>query len=400
MNLKETVKVCIRSRPTSNFPSDSLDINPSSSTIKIHLAKPKGEQINNQQEDWQFKFNHVLHNVNQQVVYDTCAADIVDACLDGINGTILAYGQTGAGKTFTMIGGTDFKLRGVAPRAIGHVFRVINDRPQFTFEVKVSYLEIYTENFYDLLNDNTQPLPDLAVREDEKGSVAIKGLQVPVVGSEEEALALLFRGEQNRAVGDHQMNKNSTRSHCVFTIYIQQRSRIESSAKVIHSKLNIVDLAGSERVGKTASSGQTLEEAKHINKSLSFLEQVVVALANRSREHIPFRQSKLTNVLRDSLGGNCKTRLIANIWCEREQLDETISTMKFATRMMKVQNHASVNVQLDPQALVKQYAREIKQLRQELAMHDTLANRDKQVLYEPFTPEQQVMWEDCTALAL
>jgi kinesin family protein 6/9 len=389
MSRQETVKVCIRSRPTSNFPAESLRIDPQSAAISIHQAKPQGQLINNQQEDWNFKFNHVLQNVNQQVVYDTCASDIVDSCLEGYNGTILAYGQTGAGKTFTMIGGNDFKLRGIAPRAISHVFRVINDRPHCTFEVKISYLEIYTEQYYDLLNDNTTPLGDLAVRDDERGSVFVKGLQKPIVNSEEEALALLFQGETNRAVGEHQMNRVSTRSHCVFTIYIQQRSRIESSAKVIHSKLNLVDLAGSERVGKTASRGQTLQEAKYINKSLSFLEQVVVALATRTREHIPFRQSKLTNVLRDSLGGNCKTRLIANIWSEREQLDETISTLKFATRMMRVHNNATLNVQLDPQALVKQYAREIKQLRQELAMHDTLANREKNVSYEPFTPEQQ-----------
>lgn len=140
------------------------------------------------------------------------------------------------------------------------------------------------------------------------------------------------------------LNKASSRSHCVFTIYIESRSRVESSDKVVYSKLNLVDLAGSERTKKTGSSGLTLKEATYINKSLSFLEQVVIALCDKKRDHIPYRQSKLTNLLRDSLGGNCKTLMVANVWPEPSHLEETISTLKFATRMMRVSNEAIVNV--------------------------------------------------------
>lgn len=138
-----------------------------------------------------------------------------------------------------------------------------------------------------------------------------------------------------------------------------------------------------------------LREAQHINRSLTFLEQVVIALSSKGRDHVPFRSSKLTHVLRDSLGGNCVTRLIANIWPEKRQLEETISTLKFATRMMRLTNDATVNIDLDPNLLVKKYEQQIVQLKQELAMHDTLSNRGP-VSYDPYTPEQQ--YELATAI--
>lgn len=398
--VKNNIQVCVRTRPTSSFAHDCLNVDPEKKTIHVHMPKPTGQHINNQQEDWSFKFDQLLHNSSQEQVYDVVARDIVDSVLEGYNGTIMVYGQTGAGKTFTMSGGThDYRYRGIIPRAIGHVFRAVSAKPDIAYTVRVSYLEIYNEQFYDLLADyyqndaiiNEQPpaaLPELAVRDDETGQISVKGLKKVLCESEEQALNYLFEGETNRAIAQHAMNSNSTRSHCIFTVYLEMRSRVESSEKVMFSKLNLVDLAGSERVGKTGSSGVTLNEAKYINKSLSFLEQVVVALTHKNRDHIPFRQSKLTNVLRDSLGGNCKTRVVANIWAERKQLEETISTLKFATRMMRIQNQAQLNVQLDPLLLVKRYEREIKELKQELAMHDTLANRGV-INYDPYTPEEQ-----------
>jgi kinesin family protein 6/9 len=150
----------------------------------------------------------------------------------------------------------------------------------------------------------------------------------------------------------------------------------------------MVDLAGSERVSKTHSTGAILREAMYINKSLSFLEQCVIALTDRGRDHVPFRQSKLTHYLKDSLGGNCKTTMIANIWGEAAQLDETISTLSFATRMMHVRNEAQVNIKMDASLLVKKYEQEIRELKQELAMHDALSGRNR-VKYEPYTDEQR-----------
>jgi len=209
-----------------------------------------------------------------------------------------------------------------------------------------------------------------------------------VCDSEEDALNCLFEGDLARTVSAHQLNARSSRSHTVFTLHIESRSRVESTDKIVHSKLNLVDLAGSERTKKTGSSGVTLKEATFINKSLSFLEQVVIALSSSVRDHIPYRQSRLTNLLRDSLGGNCKTIMVANIWPEASHLEETVSTLKFATRMMRVANEASVNVQFDKHLLIKRCEKEIRDLKQELAMHDTLKNRGR-VTYDHYGPEQQ-----------
>lgn len=158
--------------------------------------------------------------------------------------------------------------------------------------------------------------------------------------TEEDALEQLFEGETNRSYAAHLLNSHSSRSHAVYTLHIESRSRVESTEKIVFSKLHLVDLAGSERTKKTGTGGKQLEEAQHINKSLSYLEQVVLALSDKKRDHIPYRQTTLTNLLRDSLGGNCKTVMIANVHCSKQHIEETISTLKFATRMMKVKNEA------------------------------------------------------------
>jgi kinesin family protein 6/9 len=234
---------------------------------------------------------------------------------------------------------------------------------------------------------------DISFQEDNKGNLIIRGLSKHTVVNEEEAFNLVFEGEANRTISEHQLNKESTRSHCIFSIYLEMKSRIESSEKVITSKLNFVDLAGSERVKKTGSTGITLKEANYINKSLTFLEQVVVSLTDKGKklskkEHVPYRQSKLTHLLKDSIGGNCRTVMIATIWPEEPYIFETLSTLNFARRMMNVINEASVNIQLDTNALLKKYQKEIKELKQELAMHNTLANRGT-VNYDAYTPKEQ-----------
>lgn len=233
---------------------------------------------------------------------------------------------------------------------------------------------------------------DISLQEDNKGNLIIKGLSKHLVNNEEEAFNLVFEGEANRTISEHQLNKSSTRSHCIFSIYLEMKSRIESTEKVITSKLNFVDLAGSERVKKTGSTGITLKEANYINKSLTFLEQVVVSLTDNNKkgksEHVPYRQSKLTHLLKDSVGGNCRTIMIATIWPEEPYIFETLSTLNFAKRMMNVVNDASVNIQLDTHALLRKYHREIKELKQELAMHNMLSNRGR-VNYDPYTPDEQ-----------
>ncbi|KAJ3066811.1 Kinesin-like protein kif9 [Podochytrium sp. JEL0797] len=351
-----------------------------------------GGFINNQQENWDFKFDGILHNVSQEKVYDECGHGIVKAMMDGYHGTIMAYGQTGAGKTFTMTGATEnYKHRGLIPRAISHVFKEVSERPQMACTIRISYLEIYNEQILDLLAGNVldgggvEEGVSLAVVEDNKSGISyVKGLSTPIANSEEEALNLLFEGETNRSIAQHQLNKLSTRSHCIFTVYLEARSRVESLERVVSSKLNLVDLAGSERISKTHTVGVSLKEAMYINKSLTFLEQVILALSQKKpRTHIPYRQSKLTHVLRTSLGGSCNTLLIANIWGESLHIEETISTLRFATRMMCVANTPVVNVQVDPAAVIRRLEREVRELKQELAMHDSLAGRGH-VVYEAF----------------
>lgn len=394
---RTNVRVVARARPTSSFASDIFKFNEAADSIDMRLPKDESAGlVNNQQETWHFKLDKVLSNGSQEQIFEICAADVVRSVMDGYNGTILAYGQTGAGKTHTMSGGhMGFADRGIVPRAISAIYSEAAARPENNITIKLSYVEIYNELMFDLLTDVgvAEQSGDLSIVEDSRGNIQVRGLTTPVGGTEEEALHIFFQGDTNRHVAEHALNKGSTRSHVVFTIYVESRSRVESSEKVIFSKLHLVDLAGSERVKKTGSDGVMPKEATFINKSLTFLEQVVVALGNKHRDHIPYRQSKLTHILKDSLGGNCKTTMVANIWPEGKMLEETASTLRFATRMMKVSNEASVNVHLDPQLLIRKYERQIKDLKQELAMHDTLAGRSR-VQYEEYAPDEQKELQD------
>lgn len=393
-NHSSRAAVWVRTKPTSNFAHNMINLQPDGKTIDVHCYRdPKKGVVNNQIVDWSFKLDGVLHNANQERVYETVAFDVVRAALDGYSGTIMCYGQTGAGKTFTMTGATEnYKHRGLIPRALSQLFRDIDERPDYAINLRISYMEIYNEAMCDLLSTlpesvKATQLNTLTIAEDEQG-VYVKGLQSHMVQNEEEALNLLFEGETNRAIAAHTLNKQSSRSHCIFTIFIESRSRVESNAKYTLSKLNFVDLAGSERLGKTQSEGKTKEEAMHINKSLSFLEQVVLALADKRREHVPFRQSKLTHCLKDSIGGKCYTRLVANIWGEAVQIEETVSTLRFATRMMCVAIEPAVNVHYNPNIMVKNLEKELLLLKRELAMHDTLVNRT-QITYDPLTEQQR-----------
>lgn len=387
------VKVYARIRPTARFAQDMIELLPDGKSVNIHCKKDlRRGYINNQILDWNFHLDRVLHNASQSDVYEECAKDIVTQALDGYNGTILAYGQTGSGKTFTMTGSTEkFQHRGIIPRAIQQVYREIRERPEYSVSVRISYLEIYNERMFDLLCTlpgaiTTDPSL-MTVTDDDDGYTRVKGLSVRNANSEEEALNLLFEGETNRIIAQHALNKRSSRSHCVFTIYIESHSRVESNTKYVTSKLNFVDLAGSERLSKTLSVGETQVEAMYINKSLTFLEQAVIALGDRRREHVPFRQSKLTHVLKDSIGGRCNTLLIANIWGEAVHIEETLSTLRFGNRMMNVPSEPAITEHFDTLRLCKQHEKEIRTLRQELAMHDTLTNRS-QISYEPLSESQ------------
>ncbi|EQC31810.1 hypothetical protein SDRG_10599 [Saprolegnia diclina VS20] len=396
---KNGVKVIIRARPTAVFATNQINIDQDDHTIEIDLSDTKAETgPSNKKEAWKFKFHQVLQNAGQDKVYEAIARDIVHGSIvDGINGTILAYGQTGAGKTFTMIGDTrNYQHRGIAPRAIAQVYQEMDARIEIESTVHVSYMEIYNDRIFDLLSphDDDLDVADYVVVEDSRGTY-VRGLTQVEAPTEKDALDQLFKGELQRTVAEHQLNKRSNRSHCIFTFHISQKSRTGGNEHVVHSKLHLVDLAGSERLKKTmhdddskAHKSTIKKESMYINQSLTFLEQCIVALGSREARHIPYRQTKLTNVLKDSLGGNCNTLMFACIWGESKHIEETISTLKLAQRMMRVQNEATSIVETDPSILLKKYERQIKELKQELTMHDALVERTG-VVYDEHTPEQK-----------
>ncbi|KAM8758571.1 kinesin-like protein KIF9 isoform 2-T2 [Rhynchonycteris naso] len=391
MSTRKKVHAFVRVKPTDDFAHEMIRYGDDNKTIDIHLKKDtRRGVVNNQQTDWSFKLDGVLHNASQDLVYETVAKEVVSQALDGYNGTIMCYGQTGAGKTYTMTGATgSYKQRGILPRALQQVFRMIEERPTHTITVRVSYLEIYNESLFDLLSTLPYVGPSVTpvtIVENPHG-VSIKGLSVHLTNQEEDAFSLLFEGETNRIIASHTMNKNSSRSHCIFTIYVEAHSRTLSDEKYITSKINLVDLAGSERLGKSGSEGRVLKEATYINKSLSFLEQAIIALADQKRDHIPFRQCKLTHALKDSLGGNCNMVLVTNIYGDAAQVEETLSSLRFASRMKLVTTEPAINEKHDAERMVKNLEKELALLKQELAIHDSLANRSL-VNYDPMDENQ------------
>ncbi|GAX77459.1 hypothetical protein CEUSTIGMA_g4903.t1 [Chlamydomonas eustigma] len=385
--VKSAVRVFLRVRPCAGINSYILygqDKKGVSISVPKTIDIKSGEK---QTQSYQFKFDGVLKEAEQEEVYEACAAEILGSALEGYNSTVMCYGQTGAGKTYTMSGGkSSFKQRGIIPRMINHLFAEIRNLSDRQFKISIQYLEIYNESLYDLLDITTQP-HELNIQENTKGVVNITGLKSAVVQSDTQAFQLFFEGETNRVIGAHQLNRESSRSHSIFTITIEMRMPGELGDKIV-SKVNLVDLAGSERVSKTRSEGLVLREAGHINKSLSILEHVILALSDKSRDHIPFRSSKLTHVLKDSLGGNCKTVLVANIWGESSQLDETLSTCRFAQRMMCITCEIKANVVEDSSVRCTQLQSQVQDLQHELAMHDSMASR-KNVAYGPYSDAQR-----------
>ncbi|XP_032298837.1 kinesin-like protein KIF9 isoform X2 [Coturnix japonica] len=325
--VEKKVRAFVRVKPTAQFAQDVIKFGPDNKSIGIYIQKDaKKGTVNNSQTDWSFKLDGVLHNSSQELTYETVAKKLVSEALTGYNGTIMCYGQTGAGKTYTMTGiASEYKHRGIIPRAVQQVFRAIARSVDSFVTVRVSYLEIYNETLCDLLStmrSSEDSDMEMAIVDCPQG-VYVKGLSIHSVSDEEDALNLLFEGESNRVIAEHTLNKKSSRSHCIFTIYIESRFRVLSDDRCIHSKINLIDLAGSERLNKTGSGWRVLKEAAYINRSLSFLEQMIIALADPRREHIPFRQSKLTHFLKDSLGGKCNTVLVANVCGEALHVEET-----------------------------------------------------------------------------
>ena len=312
-----------------------------------------------------FTFDSVYgDNSNQREVYDETAFPLIESVIEGYNGTIFAYGQTGCGKTHTMLGiKEDPEQKGIIPHAFDHIFGFIDEKEGNTkFLVRASYLEIYNEEIRDLLSNKGKAKLNLAESKD-KG-VFVKNLTMIIVKSIPEIEKVMNEGTANRSVAETKMNKESSRSHSIFTIYIETAVEDEKLAesKIKAGKLNLVDLAGSERQSKTGATGDTLKEATKINLSLSALGNVISALVDGKSSHIPYRDSKLTRLLQDSLGGNTKTVMIAALSPADYNYDETLSTLRYAARAKSIKNKPTINE--DPKdALLREYEEEIKKLK-------------------------------------
>ena len=288
----------------------------------------------------------------QSDVFDFSIRPTVDDILNGYNGTVFAYGQTGAGKSYTMMG-TDIDSeasKGIIPRIVEQIFASILASPgNIEYTVRVSYMEIYMERIRDLLAPQNDNLP---VHEEKSRGVYVKGLLEIYVSSVQEVYEVMRRGGTARAVAATNMNQESSRSHSIFVVNITQKNVETGSAK--SGQLFLVDLAGSEKVGKTGASGQTLEEAKKINKSLSALGMVINSLTDGKSTHIPYRDSKLTRILQESLGGNSRTTLIINCSPSSYNDAETLSTLRFGVRAKAIKNKAKINAELSPAELKQQ----------------------------------------------
>lgn len=333
------VKVCARFRPPNRIEKtkgSKLVVKMSDDHIGVAVKDPESRN-----KSKLFSFDRVFaQDSTQEEVYRYSADPLVEQVLAGYNVTMFAYGQTGSGKTFTMEGVPE--ARGIIPRMVEHIFDAImgEEMEMYQYFVRVSYVEIYNEKIRDLLEPASQ---DLRVREHRDKGVYIEDATQPYVGDPEEVLQLMAQGHLNRAVTATGMNDTSSRSHAVFMLALEQKN-VETDAKK-KSKLMLVDLAGCEKVRKTGATGKVMREAQNINRSLSCLGTVINCLTT-GKTHIPYRDSKLTRLLSDSLGGNSKTCIIVTASPCIYNIEETISTMRFGTNCKRIKNKPKVNQEL------------------------------------------------------
>uniref|UniRef100_A0A8C9HJK7 Kinesin family member 27 n=1 Tax=Piliocolobus tephrosceles TaxID=591936 RepID=A0A8C9HJK7_9PRIM len=351
---------------------------------------------NNQQviigRDRVFTFDFVFgKNSTQDEVYNTCIKPLVLSLIEGYNATVFAYGQTGSGKTYTIGGGHIASVvegqKGIIPRAIQEIFQSISEHPSIDFNVKVSYIEVYKEDLRDLLELETS-MKDLHIREDEKGNTVIVGAKECHVESADEVMSLLEMGNAARHTGTTQMNEHSSRSHAIFTISIGQvHKNVEAaedgswySPRHIVSKFHFVDLAGSERVTKTGNTGEQFKESIQINSGLLALGNVISALGDprRKSSHIPYRDAKITRLLKDSLGGSAKTVMITCVSPSSSNFDESLNSLKYANRARNIRNKPTVNFSPESDR-IDEMEFEIKLLREALQSQQANVSQTSQI---------------------
>jgi len=335
-----------------------------------------------------FNFDRVFGPSSKQLdVYRSVVEPLIGQVLQGYNCTVFAYGQTGTGKTYTMEGGEGRDTpgmtwekdptSGIIPRALSQIFDELRVNVDAEFSVRVSFLELYNEEIFDLLSahdDTTR----LRLYEDntKKSSVIIQGLEEVQVQSKMDVYNILEKGSKKRQTAATLMNAHSSRSHTVFTVTVHiKESSVEGEELLKIGKLNLVDLAGSENIGRSGALDKRAREAGNINQSLLTLGRVITCLVERA-PHIPYRESKLTRLLKDSLGGRTKTSIIATVSPSAMNLEETLSTLDYAHRAKDITNKPEVNQKLSKRAVLKEYTEEIERLRKDL-----MANRERNGVY-------------------
>jgi hypothetical protein len=326
---EESVKVVVRCRPllpdevAANY---TRVVSMDSTRGEVSMLAREGRAADTERR---FTFDAVYDWTSEQKqLYDGTFRPIVEAVLQGYNGTVFAYGQTGSGKTYTMTGERgDPQKQGLIPNSFDHIFSHISQTHDEQYLVRVSYLEIYKEEVRDLLSKDHKRR--LKVRENPDTGVYVEDLSSFVAKSVREVEHVMSVGSEHRKVGPTNMNQHSSRSHAIFILTVECCSRGEDGEDHIHvGKLNLVDLAGSERQSKTGATGERFDESTKINLSLSALGNVISALVDSRQTHVPYRDSQLTRLLQDSLGGNAKTVMVANIGPADYNYEETLVTLR------------------------------------------------------------------------
>ena len=356
---KDFIKVFVRFRPLNDLENGLLSDNcgwtipkyVNDTTIGIYSTKEIKENDSPIPGNLIFKYDKVFKSDAQQnEIYENVGKRIVGDVMEGYNGTIFAYGQSGSGKTYTMYGPDIFDdiFKGIIPRIVEDIFNYVEKADEnIDFQFKLSVLEIYKEVMYDLL---AQQSNDIKIQENPESGIVIDGLSEVYLSSLNEFFEYVELSQINRKTAETKLNHNSSRSHCILILEVTQSFKKEKLIK--KGTLNLVDLAGSEKVSKTGAVGLTLEEAKKINLSLSTLGNVIHSLTHKS-EHIPYRDSKLTRLLKESLGGNYKTSLIVTCSPHSYNLDEVVSSLLFAKRVKTIKNIVKVNIKYSYEELQK-----------------------------------------------
>ena len=344
----------------------------------IKLKDPNGflNPNNIRAKEQTLEFDHAFDKEDsQETIFNNTTKPLIDGVVNGFNATVFAYGATGAGKTYTMLGNDDNP--GIMSLTFGELFKKIKNYTNRDYLIKLWYLEIYNENIKDLLINNS---PNLELREDPNRGLIVNGITEIITNSSEHILSILKKGNKNRTTEATNANQTSSRSHAILQIMVSYKEKTNTNNKIKYGKLSLIDLAGSERASVTKNKGMRLIEGANINKSLLTLGNCINALCESNikgtKPHVPYRDSKLTRLLKDSLGGNSRTVMIANISPFIYNFDDTYNTLNYADRAKHIKTRVKANV-INNKNIVNNYLNVIKHLQEKVSLLQNQLNINK-----------------------